>query len=156
MLQDLQYSSIAKVLESWELARQKFGCEEEVGTMILLNLFDQAPETKKVFGFGVDEKIEENPIRRMGLLVHASAMLKFLDSILCLLGPDCEIINEVMSGLGKRHQKRGVKKEHFPLLGLAIRDCLAEIMQEEWNDSFEDAWIEIFDELSEVITKEMD
>jgi hemoglobin-like flavoprotein len=156
MLEDMNYSSISKVLESWELSRQKFGCPEEVGTMILLNLFDQAPETKTIFGFKKEDNIEANPMLRMGLLVHGARMVEMLDSVLDLLGPDTDLLVEVISGLGKRHQKLGVEKEHFELLGRAVRDALAEIMGDSWTDAIEDSWIEIFDTLTDLIVRGMD
>jgi hemoglobin-like flavoprotein len=156
MLEDMNYSSISKVLESWELSRQKFGCPEEVGTMILLNLFDRAPETKTIFGFQIKDNIEVNPMLRMGLLVHGTRMVEMLDSVLDLLGPDTDLLADVLSGLGRRHQKLGVQKAHFPLLGLALRDALAEIMNDSWTDAMEDAWMEVFDCLTEVITQGME
>jgi hemoglobin-like flavoprotein len=156
MMDDIQYSSIAKVLESWEISRQKYGCVEEVGTKILLHLFERSPETKAIFGLKIEGgNIEENPVMRNHVLIHGMAMFKFLDGVLNLLGPDIDMIVQVMAGLGKRHQRHGVKKEHFPMLGLAIRDTLAEIMKENWTDKLESAWIEVFDELSLIITNEM-
>jgi hemoglobin-like flavoprotein len=155
MLQDLGYTSIAKVLESWELSRQKYGSVEESGMMIMLNLFNRAPETKVIFGFQENDEIETSPKLRMRLMVHGTAMFRFLDSILALLGPDTDTIADVMAGLGKRHEKLGVKKEHFPLLGLAIRDSLSKIMVGTWTPSIDEAWKDVFDELSEVMVKEM-
>jgi hemoglobin-like flavoprotein len=156
MLEEMSYSSISKVLESWELSRQKFGCPEEVGTTILFNLFDQAPETKIIFGFRKDDDVEGNPMLRMGLLVHGLRMIEMLDGVLNLLGPDTEILEEVLSGMGKRHEKLGVRKEHMESFGIAVRDALAEIMDDEWTDSMEDAWIEVLECLTEILIKDMD
>jgi hemoglobin-like flavoprotein len=157
MIDEIRYTSIAKVLESWEISRQKLGCVEEVGAMILLHLFERSPETKAIFGLQIDgkENIQDNPILRNHVLVHGTAMFKFLDGVLNLLGPDIDMIVQVMAGLGKRHQRLGVKKEHFPLLGLAIRNTLEDIMKENWTKTLEDAWIEVFDELSLIITNDM-
>jgi hemoglobin-like flavoprotein len=156
MLYDLSYASTAQVLESWELSRQKFGCVEEVGTMILLNLFDQAPETKEIFGFKADDNVEANPMLRVGLLIHGTRVVNMADSVLGMLGPDTDLLLDFLSEVGKRLQKSNVKKEHVSMFGIAIRDALAEIMDENWTDTIEDGWIEVYDELSEVIIQSLE
>jgi hemoglobin-like flavoprotein len=156
MLNDLGYSSIVQVLESWELARQKFGSVEEVGSKIMLNLLDKAPDLKAVYGFNKDDNLEVNAKLRVRAMMHGTAMFKFLDSVLNLLGPDTDMIVVIIAGLGKRHQKYGVKKEHFPLLGIAIRESLANILKDKWNCFLESAWVEVFREVSDAIMLEMD
>jgi len=87
-LEDITYRSFSMVIESWELARQRFGCSEEVSMAILLKLFKMDPSTKPVFSFKEDQDVECNPIVRMGVLVHAEIVIKIIDGVLGLLGPD--------------------------------------------------------------------
>jgi hypothetical protein len=42
-------------------------------------------------------------------------------------------------------------------MGQALRDALAEIMDvDSWTDAMEDAWMEVFDSLTELIVQGMD
>jgi hypothetical protein len=128
MVNDMSYQTISRVLASWDLARQRFGCEEKVGIEILFRLFRMEPETKVVFGFKPTQDIENHPMLRMGVLVHGAHIVKMLDGVLALLGPDAEMLEEILGQLGQRHQRHGVKTEYFSLLGDAIRETLASII----------------------------
>ena len=155
MVNYMSYTSISKVIASWELARQKFGCDEKIGTDILFIIFRVEPETKAVFGFRPTQDVENHPMLRMGVLVHGMSLVKMLDSVLALLGPDIEMLEEILGQLGQRHQKHGVKKEYFPLLGDAIRETLSSIIGDKFTDSDDAAWKEVFGELAAEIVNGM-
>lgn len=155
MVNDISYKTISRVLKSWELARQRFGSEEKVGTEILLRLFRAEPEAKEVFGFKLTQDIENHPMLRMGVLVHGAHVVKMLDGVLSLLGPDVEMLEEILSQLGRRHLMHGVKKEYFPLLGNAIREAISLIIGDNYTDEDDLAWKEVFNELSTEIVKAM-
>jgi len=87
-LDDLHYHTIGIVLETWELGRQKFGNSKELSMSILLKLFEMDPSTKIVFGFAEDQDVVSNPFVRMGILVHAENIIKIIDGVLSLLGPN--------------------------------------------------------------------
>jgi hemoglobin-like flavoprotein len=150
MVKDYKYSTISKMLSSWELARQKYGSDEEVGTEIMLALFELDPTIKVVFGFRVDQNnIHTNPLLRMGVLVHAKHIMQMLDCVLSMLGPDTDTLSEVLKDVGRRHVRRGVRKEHVPLLIVAIQKTLKEIIgEDEWTKEIQDGWQDVFDDLS--------
>jgi hemoglobin-like flavoprotein len=153
MVHDISYQSVSQVLESWELARQKHGSEEELGRKILLNLFRADPAIKEVFGFQRKQDIESNPMLLMGVMVHGTGMVAMLDSVLALLGPDTELLEEVLGSLGKRHQRYGVEKEYFVLMGAAIRDAISDIFGDLYSDADDKAWKEVFDAMSSEIVR---
>jgi hemoglobin-like flavoprotein len=155
MVKHMSYSAIAKVLDSWELSRQKYGCDEEVGTEILLNLFRLDPTSKAVFGFRANQNIESNPLLRMGVLVHAARIVQMLDCVISLLGPDTDTLEEILSQLGERHKKHGVKKEFFPLLIKAVCEALGDILGDQWNDDIQAAWEDLFGDMAQVIVDAM-
>ncbi len=156
MVKNIGYRSIARVLESWELARQKYGSVEELGTEILFHLFRAEPESKTVFGFKPNQAIENHPLLRMGVLVHGTRIVDMLDGVLMLLGPDTELLEEILSQQGKRHERHGVKKEYFSLLGDAVRGAISEILGDKFTDEHDAAWRELFVELSAEIMKSME
>lgn len=159
-LEDISYSSISKVMETWELSRQKFGCCEEVGTAILMKMFRMDPSTMPVFGLKEDQHVhilvETNPMIRMSVLVHSQNIIKIIDGILSLLGPDHEMLEALLSDQGQRHLRMGVKPEHISLLGDASREVLSQILpKEKWNIDTDNAWKELFSELTTIMVKSM-
>jgi len=156
-LEDITYHSISMVMESWELARQRFGCSEEVSMTILLKLFKMDPSTKPVFGFKEDQDVECSPIVRMGVLVHAENVIKIIDGVLGLLGPDLDTLEMLLSEQGARHVRMGVKPQHIPLLGDACREALSEIMEDgKFTNEMDKAWQDLFGELASVMIKSME
>jgi len=155
-LDDISYRTIAIVMDSWELARQKFACEEEVGMQILFKLFKLDPSTKQVFGFKETQDIEGNPMLRMGALIHAASIIRMLDSILALVGPDIETLEVLLAEQGERHTRLGVKASHIPIFGDACRQALSEIIEEgKFTDAMGKAWQDLFSELSAEMLKSM-
>ena len=155
-LVDISYSSINSVMTSWELARQVYGCTEEVGMSILFNLFRMDKSTKTVFGFTETQNIECNPMLRMGVLVHGANIVQMIDSFLALLGPDIDTLEILLAEQGERHARIGVKPSHILLLGDACRTALAEIIADEkWTTKMDEAWKELFGAMSAEMIKSM-
>ena len=156
-LEDITYHSICTVLESWEMGRQKFSCNEEVSMTILLKLFEKDPSTMLVFGFQPGQNmVNANPMVRMGILVHAGNLIQSIDSVLSLLGPDTETLEMLLAEQGRRHVRMGVKPQHVPLLGEACREALSEIIpKDKWTNEVESAWKELFGEISAEMVKSM-
>jgi len=71
-----------------------------------------------------------------------------LDTALNMLGPDIELLTEIMLELGTKHVRYGVKPEMFPIMG----DCLIQTMEETLKDGLSDevkeAWKETYAALS--------
>lgn len=159
-LDDISYHSISKVMETWELGRQKFGCSEEVGMDILMNMFKMDPTTMPVFGLKEDQDVStlvaNNPMIRMSILVHSKNIIKIIDGILSLLGPDHEMLEVLLSEQGQRHLRMGVKPVHISLLGDACREALSRILPKgRWNTDTDNAWKELFGELTKTMIKGM-
>jgi hemoglobin-like flavoprotein len=157
MVDHINYQSISNVIACWEHANQKYSSREEIGNAILLQLFEISPETKVIFGFQQKQgNIEKHPMLRMGLMVHGLRIVQMIDEVLNWLGPDVDVLNEILSDLGNRHGRYGVKKEHFVHMGEAIRGALSNILDEKhYTKDVDMAWKEIFDTLSLVIVQSM-
>jgi hypothetical protein len=48
---------------------------------------------------------------------YKTCMIEMLDSVLDLMSPDTDLLADVLTWLGKRHQKLGIQKEHFSIIG---------------------------------------
>jgi hemoglobin-like flavoprotein len=157
MVDHIEYHAISSVIACWEHANQKYSSREEIGNAILLHLFEVEPETKLIFGFQPSQNnIETNPMLRMGLMVHGIRIVHMIDQVLTWLGPDCDVVADILRDLGQRHSRYGVKKEHFALMGVAIRGALSKILDEkQYTKEVDMAWKEIFDKFSMAIVQSM-
>lgn len=69
------------------------------------------------------------------------------------LGPDTETLTEILNELGKRHVRYQVKPHYFPFMFQALVYALSEELGDRWNLDVEEAWVEVYDELSGEIMK---
>ena len=155
MTDEISYQSISNVLACWEHANQKYSCREDIGNKVLLELFEVEPEIKLIFGFQPQQaNIETNPMLRMGLTIHGLRIVNMIDQILDLMGPDTDVLNEILNEQARRHQKHGVKKEHFAHMGTAIRGALSKILDKDvYTTEVDNSWKEMFDKLSATIAQ---
>lgn len=77
-----------------------------------------------------------------------------------MLGPDIEMLTEIMTDLGPKHVAYGVTPDTFPARGQCLIDTLAECLNEVEPGSFpsdtRDAWEEVYLNLSTDISKAYD
>lgn len=149
MIKDIQYNQLSLVLETWDAAR--FGCEnfdDSFGMVTLVKLMELQPRAKKVFGYDRGED-EGDKIAQ----VHAKAFVDLLDSVFQMLGPDLEFISDILEQLGRRHKAMGVSPAFFPFMGQAIIHTLGQFLKKPLTEEQRDAWEEVFDSISNEITK---
>jgi hemoglobin-like flavoprotein len=120
--------------------------------------FTACPAAKVVFGFPIDES-PKDLLRDQGkrFAAHASILIQMIETSLNMLGPDIDMVTDIMTGLGPKHVKYGVKLEMFPILGQCLIDTVAECLNELTPSSFteeaREAWEEVFANLSGDIMK---
>jgi hemoglobin-like flavoprotein len=146
---------MSNVLASWENANQKYSCREDIGNKILMELFKVEPEIRSIFGFKSHQQgIEVNPMLRMALMVHGLRIISMIDDILNMLGPDTDVLHEILSDQYQRHKKFGVKKEYFAKMGPAIRGALSKLLDKKvYTVEVDKSWEEVFDVLTNSITR---
>lgn len=152
-----RYKQCALVLESWETAKQRHACPEEIGIAILLELFRFDSSAMEVFGFRNQtvEQLEKSPFLLMGVLVHGGMIVRMLDGVLEMFGPDVESANEILHCCGKRHVKFGVKPSHFGSMNVAVRLALKRTTGNAYSNDVDHAWKEVLGEASKTIIKSM-
>jgi hemoglobin-like flavoprotein len=89
----------------------------------------------------------------MGVLVHGTRIVQMLDGALTLLGPDIELFEEILGQVGQRHEELGVKKEHYAMLGVAVREVISSIIGNKFTDEDDEAWKEVFSLMTAAILK---
>ena len=71
-----------------------------------------------------------------------------LDTALNMLGPDIELLTEIMEELGEKHIRYGVKAEMFGVMGEALIHTLDAILGDDFTDQVREAWETTYRELS--------
>ena len=62
-----------------------------------------------------------------------------------------EVLTDAVGKLGIRHVGYGVRAEHYPLVGQALLEALAEVAGGAWNEELEQAWADAYEALTGII-----
>ncbi|CAB9516967.1 Leghemoglobin Lb120 [Seminavis robusta] len=153
---EMDYDTIFQVMDSWELLRRLPDYEATAGSILFTHLFEKCPSTKALFGFFPLDKTENTELVTSTRFVkHARYMIQMLDKALNMLGPDAEILQEILTDLGKKHSRMGVKAEFFPLMGEALIQMMKDCLREKFTPDIEKAWGIVYAALSGEMVKAM-
>eukprot|EP00977_Amphora_coffeiformis_P029026 scaffold38322_cov191-Amphora_coffeaeformis.AAC.3 len=143
-MDQIGYDVVSRVLETWDSARRNFKdahFEKEFGNLIICKFVELQPRSKK---FYQGEEMMQK---------HADGIVHLLDSVLQMLGPDAEFIEEILGQVGVRHAKMGVPVSFFPFLGQSLIFALKKTIGDEMTEDHIEAWDEVYDAISGVIVK---
>mmetsp|Transcript_24326 Transcript_24326/g.67411 ORF Transcript_24326/g.67411 Transcript_24326/m.67411 type:complete len:146 (-) Transcript_24326:1366-1803(-) len=141
-MKNIGYTSIALVLETWDAAR--FNSKEfdsAFGSVVLEKFLELEPRAKKVYEG--DRAVD----------IHAKQFVKFFDSIFVLLGPDTDLVEDVLKQVGERHRVMGVKPSFFPFMGDALVHALEQFSNQPMSPEQKDAWFQVYEAISSEIIK---
>ncbi|KAG7337135.1 globin-like protein [Nitzschia inconspicua] len=148
MVAEMSYQTCSAVLDSWELVRNIEQYEEKVGVKLFTKFFEIEPDARRVFGFRESQSMEEL-LKSRRFYKHAGYFVQMLDKALGMLGPDIEMLTEVLLELGKKHVSYGVKPEFFPSMGQSLVYALQETLGKDTFDvETKDSWVEVYGALS--------
>ena len=114
------------------------------------SLFTKSPESKILFGFPIDiDPTSKVLLESRRFRMHATYMIEMLDTALNLLGPDIDLLTEVLYELGAKHQRYGVKREMFVIMGDALITMLAQVLgPDNFDEATREAWQDTYAEIS--------
>jgi len=132
----------------WVLPAKTVANAEFSPPFCLLRLFMAEPKAATVFTFcsvdASDEALYKNP----RLVRHAIHYMNMVDRAIGLLGPDVELLTEVLIELGRTHAKFGVDASFYPPMGTALIATLSEHLGQAFTDETRIAWLEIYGAMS--------
>jgi hemoglobin-like flavoprotein len=66
-----------------------------------------------------------------------------------MLGPDIELLTEILLELGQKHVIYGVKPEYFPSMGRALIHAVQKVLDESrFSSEVKDSWVEVYGAMS--------
>lgn len=158
--ESLNFNDIQAVIDSWEaLKRSSPDYEVEVGTVLFSELFSKCPSSALLFGFGVDVDTSRESLKKNSRFKrHAQYMIQMLDKALNLLGPDAELLAEIMGELGKKHVQLGITDDtYYAVMGDALIQALRELLgKSAFTIEMEEAWKVVYGALSGAMVAELD
>jgi len=124
MVAELDFHTYSQVSESWERVRRVKGYREKIGARVFLKFFTRVPEAMSVFGLEGDAI---DCVHNDSFLSHARRFVSMFEKAVDMLGPEIDMLTDIMVDLGKKHIQYGVKKEYFPHMGIALIDALRDV-----------------------------
>jgi hemoglobin-like flavoprotein len=87
---------------------------------------------------------------------HSKYMIAMLGKALNMLGPDDELLTEVMSDLGKKHFQLGMDNaSYYAVMGESLFLALREILGSNFTPAVEESWTIVYGELTAAMIKEI-
>ena len=154
MIDDMSYSTVSSCLDSWEALRRKPNYAEELGKILFIKFFILEPEAKKIFGFDTKTmKSDDDFFNSPRFLAHGKHFVLILDKAVDMLGPDLDMLTEIFLELGEAHKtKYGVKTEWFPIMGVALLECMADMLGPlKFNAKTRVCWLEVYKALTDIM-----
>ena len=155
MIEDLSFHDVSLASTTWEQAKHSESFEQ-LGIGTILRLFELKPEFKTAFGFDINSKIDSSTVGmvRMAILIHGKDIIDTVDAVFGALGPDIDILTELLAELATSHKSFGA--DYFRFLGIAVGDVLQPMLGEtKWTRAVQRAWSAVFQEVSTGIAKAM-
>lgn len=81
--------------------------------------------------------------------MHAAYMIEMLDTALQMLGPDIELLTDILTELGQKHVRYGVKPEMFKTMGESLLLTLEQVLEGSFDNATREAWVETYKEISQ-------
>lgn len=153
---EMEYETLFTVIDTWELLRRLPDHELTAGTILFSKLFEVCPPTKVLFGFPIDmDPNDELVTSSKRFQQHAKYMIQMLDRALNMLGPDSELLGDILSDLGKKHARLGVQERFFPFMGEALLATLEQCLGEAFTPEVEKHWKQVYAALSSAMVEAM-
>jgi methyl-accepting chemotaxis protein len=88
-------------------------------------------------------------LKKPRFIKHAKYFIQMIDKALGMLGPDIELLTEILMELGEKHVRYGVKPAYFPSMGRALIEAIGELLgPDEFTADVKSDWIEVYGALS--------
>lgn len=112
--------------------------------------FTIEPEAKEIFGFKADlDPNSDEVLKSKRFIKHAKFFVQMIDRALALLGPEIELLTEIMLDLGEKHVRYGVRAEFFPAMGTALIHAVTTVLGEQrFTEAIRADWLEVYGALS--------
>jgi hemoglobin-like flavoprotein len=112
-------------------------------------LFTLDPTAQQVFSFGNDkEELTDAFFESERLKKHAIFFIQMIERVIGLLGPDIDLLTDILLELRNKHAAFGVQASHYPHMGQALLETIQALSGNKFTDDVKHSWLEVFQALS--------
>jgi len=137
----LHFDTIDRVLASWDAAQRQHGTDfaQLFGTLLARSLFTEAKSSMALFGLPSTTDVNDTTtLHSKRFQLHAGFLVTMIDGALNLLGPDEDLLLELLLELGRKHARAGVEPRLLPIFQRAVLNALKVVLVDNTNNN-EDA-----------------
>lgn len=127
-------ATIANVRQSW---LQVEALWPQAGALFYANLFKADPTLKPLFSGDITQQGTK-------LMQMIGAAVSKLD--------DLDALRPILRNLGQRHAGYGVRHAHYPIVGAALLQTLAQALGDAFTPPLRAAWAEVYGVIAETMT----
>jgi len=162
------FSTILEVSQSWDVIRKISNYEDKFSALLYKKFLELEPSAIDLFHFTNDNQQEQQSSKYDHPLFyeHCVAFVKMLDLVIHLLGPDVELVEEILLDLGGKNLERGVMQETYKPFGNALLHSLQELLlsstrrastssatQAFWSESKKKSWNAVYNYMTTLMTE---
>lgn len=136
----LAFELNGKISSSWSLLLDRVSVRE-AGEIFYEILFAKAPSLRKLF--------------RKDISSQAEMLTEMINSCVTVL-VNIEQLADLVIGLGERHRQYGVLPEHFKVVGEALLEMLHSVLNTDFDQETQRAWITVYELLSTLMIMSLD
>ncbi|CAB9509104.1 Involved in oxygen transport in the brain. Hexacoordinate globin [Seminavis robusta] len=156
MVFDIDCMCTFDVLECWEDVRRIEKYEDKFGSLVFQKLFERSPPLKLLFGFPIDVDPTSPSVQKSPrFTTHARFLTSMLDRTVNVLGPDIDLLAEILSASAKKHIRFGLEVEHFAYMSDVFIESLSELLGDRFTSMRRDSWQTVLDEIRTEMVKSM-
>ena len=122
-------------------------------TILLRRIFEISPSLKGSFAFGEESDEVETILGSARFERHAKLFVGTIDTVMNMLGPDLEMLADLLQDLGAKHSRYGVTTTHHPIMGEALLEVLQKFIGKAWTPTVEDGWTGLYTYMSSMMIR---
>mmetsp|Transcript_10853 Transcript_10853/g.30022 ORF Transcript_10853/g.30022 Transcript_10853/m.30022 type:complete len:197 (+) Transcript_10853:280-870(+) len=156
MVKELTYDKNRIILETWGEVQRISDYHVVIGSSLYQKFFNKCPSAKVLFGWSLeDDPNSDKVLKSRNFLSQSSLYVKLLDTVMDMLGPDIDMLTDILEELGEKHWKMyGVCHEMYGPMGEALLETLQEKLGEEkFTREISSVWLDVWVDLAGDMTR---
>merc|ERR1719379_338216 len=143
MVSNLSFDKYSAVMSSWERIKRVKDYDKDLGILVFSKFFSMHPETANIFGISDPAEVSKNKT----FVGSAKKFVNFCDSFLDMLGPDTDMLSDILEEEGRKHARMGIQLHHYGSMGNALIEGI-KTFDRKFNDDTELCWREVYSGVS--------
>lgn len=143
-ISELSFSTYSEVMDSWERIRRVKDYRKTFGMLVFTKFVKMHPDAISLFGLKGDEK---DTLKCRAFLKRSKDFVDMFDSLIDMLGPNADMLTDILREMGQKQASSGVKKAYYPAMGIALIEGLR-VLDKKFTIETELCWKKVYHGIS--------